>query len=211
MHHMHVRARLVLDVRGACRGILKWQGDNPAALAAAAPGREQGRDREGTVMKDEHHQAAPPLAPPLIYATALHVRLAPPMALGADGAAQRRIIPIIGGRAEGPKLRGRILDFGADWQLAREDGIAEIDTRYAIETEDGAIIEIRNPGIRAASPEVTARLAAGEPVDPSEYYFRCTPRLFCAAPAHAWVNRRLFVGAGERHAAEVIMRIWEIG
>lgn len=152
-----------------------------------------------------------PAPPPLIHAVDLHVRLGPVMALGADGAAQRRIIPIIGGRAEGPKLRGRIVDFGADWQLARADGIAEIDTRYAIETEDGALIEIRNPGIRVADAEVAARLAAGEPVDPSAYYFRCTPRLFCGAEEYSWVNRRLFVGVGERLPTEVVMRIYEIG
>lgn len=152
-----------------------------------------------------------PSPPPLHLVTSLFVRLGPVMELGRDGAARRRIIPIIGGHAEGPRLRGSVIDFGADWQLARDDGIAEIDTRYAVETPEGALVEIRNPGIRVASAEVGARLAAGESVDPTEYYFRCTPRLFCADAAHDWMNRTLFVGVGERRAAEVVMHVYEIG
>ncbi|MGG7568459.1 DUF3237 domain-containing protein [Rhodovulum sp. DZ06] len=151
------------------------------------------------------------IAPSLTHVTDLFVELDPIMELGRTPAGVRRIIPIIGGRAEGPRLNGVIENFGADWQVAGPDGLADIDTRYLLRTDEGALLDIRNPGIRAASPEVTARLAAGEVVDPSEYYFRCTPRLFCDHPAHAWVNRRLFVGVGERRAAEVVMRIFEIG
>lgn len=153
-------------------------------------------------------QAAPPA---LAHVTDLHVKLGPIMDLGPDRGGRRRVIPIIGGYAKGPRLSGQIVDFGADWQVMGDDGVAEIDTRYMLETPEGALVDIRNPGIRVAEPEVAARLAAGEAVDPSEYYFRCTPRLFCTHPEHAWISRRLFVGVGERRAAEVVMRIFEIG
>ena len=138
----------------------------------------------------------PATPPPLSHVTDLHVTLGPIMDIGPDRGGRRRIIPIIGGHASGPRLTGRIIDFGADWQIMGDDGVAEIDTRYMLETPEGALVEIRNPGIRAAEADVAARLAAGQPVDPSEYYFRCTPRLFCSHEAHAWMSRRLFIGVG---------------
>ena len=67
----------------------------------------------------------------------LEVDLAPIRELGSGRAGKRRIIPIIGGRASGPYVTGRILNLGADWQTVFADGVAELDTRYAIETEAG--------------------------------------------------------------------------
>lgn len=40
------------------------------------------------------------------------------------------------------------------------DGLAELDTRYAMETDDGALIEIVNYGYRHGPAEVIERLAA---------------------------------------------------
>jgi hypothetical protein len=39
---------------------------------------------------------------------------------------ERRIIDITGGTVRGPKLSGRILPGGADWQIVRSDGAADI-------------------------------------------------------------------------------------
>ena len=44
----------------------------------------------------------------------------------------------LGGRASGPYVSGRILNLGADWQTVFADGVAELDTRYAIETDAGS-------------------------------------------------------------------------
>ncbi|MFT4792548.1 MAG: hypothetical protein ACJAVR_003591 [Paracoccaceae bacterium] len=153
----------------------------------------------------------PATAPALTHVTDLFVDLGPVLTVGDTPQGRRRIIPIIGGCAVGPQLNGRILDLGADWQVAGTDGLAQIDTRYCLQTDDGALIDIRNLGLRAASPAVAARLADGEAVDPAEYYFRTTPRLFCTDGRHDWVNRRIFIGVGQRLAAQVVMRVFEVG
>lgn len=140
----------------------------------------------------------------------LTVELAPIMELGQAPRGLRRIIPIKGGRAEGERLSGRILDLGADWQTVFADGSAELDTRYAIETDDGALIDIRNFGFRHGSPDVLARLAAGEDVDPGDYYMRTHPRFETADPRYAWLNRTIFVGTGSRHAAQVRVSVHEV-
>ena len=95
-----------------------------------------------------------------------------PLDLGLIPAGRRRIVPILGGTFEGSGLKGRIQPGGADWQIVRADGFTELDTRYTLETDDGKLIYVQNVGIRHASPEVTAKLMKGEPVDPSLVYFR---------------------------------------
>jgi hypothetical protein len=53
-------------------------------------------------------------------------------------------------------------------------------------------------GIRSGPPEVLARLARKEAVDPSEYYFRIAPRFETGAAKYAWLNSILAIGFGER-------------
>ena len=98
-------------------------------------------------------------APELELFCRLEVDLAPIRELGSGRAGKRRIIPIIGGRASGPYVTGRILNLGADWQTVFSDGVAELDTRYAIETDAGHTIEVKNFGYRHGAPEVIAALA----------------------------------------------------
>ena len=91
----------------------------------------------------------PPGAPPVLkHLCEIFVELAAPMELGDAPKGRRRIIPIVGGRVEGERLNGRILDLGADWQTVFADGTAELDTRYSMQTDDGALIDIRNFGYR---------------------------------------------------------------
>ena len=147
--------------------------------------------------------------PRLSHLIDLRVELGPPMELGDGRAGRRRIIPIVGGTVTG-RFAGRILAHGADWQTVFEGGLAELDTRYCIETDDGALIEIRNYGFRHGPPEVLARLAAGEDVDAAEYYMRTHPRFETGAPAYAHLNRMICVGTGAREASAVRMHVFEV-
>ena len=74
--------------------------------------------------------------------------------------------------------------------------MAVIDTRYTMETSDGALIYVRNRGFRHGPPEVLRRIAAGEDVDPSLYYMRTTPALETGDPRYAWLNRIVCVASG---------------
>lgn len=139
----------------------------------------------------------------------LEVTLGPIREMGPGRGGQRRIIPITGGRAWG-EISGRILNLGADWQLVYDDGTAFLDTRYAIETDDGATVEIVNLGFRHGAPEVLARLARGEPVPPDAYTMRTSARLESGDPRYAWVNRTVFVGSGSRGADAVTMALYAV-
>ncbi len=151
-----------------------------------------------------------PATPVLEHVCDLFVELAEVREMGAGRAGQRRIIPIIGGRVTGPRLNGRILNVGADWQTIWPGGVAELDTRYAMETEDGATIEIVNYGYRHGPEDVIASIARGEDVDPKSYYMRTQARLETGDDRYAWVNRTLFVGSGMRNASAVVMSLYAI-
>src|SRR3954447_7891191 len=81
----------------------------------------------------------------------LHVEIAPPLEIGDVGPGIRRVIPITRGTFDGPTIRGQVLAGGADWNLTRHDGIAELWARYTLETDDGVLIGILNTGI--ATPQ----------------------------------------------------------
>jgi hypothetical protein len=132
---------------------------------------------------------------PLAILTAL---LGPAQALGDTPQGNRKIVPVLGGTLIGPRINARILPFGGDWALTRPDGVLTLDVRLTAETDDGALIHVTYTGQRHGPPEVMARLARGESVDPAQMYFRIAPRFETAAPGYAWLNRLLAVGIGER-------------
>ncbi len=156
-------------------------------------------------------QAPAPLAPALTLAFEAQVQLGPPMELGAVPRGRRRIIPIIGGTFSGSGIKGRVLNNGADWQIVRADGFAELDTRYALETDAGQIIYVQNRGMRHAPAAVMAQLNSGQMVDPNLVYFRTVAEFETSAPDLQWLTRSIFVGTGERHPTHVVIRFWKVG
>ncbi len=147
----------------------------------------------------------------LEHVCTLDVELDPIREMGDGRAGRRRIIPIVGGKVTGARLSGHILNLGADWQTIFADGLAELDTRYAMETDDGATIEIVNYGLRHGQKDVMEAIARGEEVDPSAYYMRTHARLETGDVRYAWVNRTLFVGVGARFAQAVRLDLYALG
>ncbi|MEU8251153.1 DUF3237 domain-containing protein [Nonomuraea sp. NPDC048916] len=131
------------------------------------------------------------------------VELDPILELGQSPWGRRRVINIVGGVFEGPRLRGEVLPGGADWQVVHADGMASIDTRYTLRTHDGAHLYISTSGVRHGPAAVMARLAAGEPVDPGEYYFRLFCRFETGDDRYLWLNRTLAVASAARTADAV--------
>ena len=142
--------------------------------------------------------------PNLEFLATVTVDLGEPLEVGETGFGRRRVIPIVGGHFEGPRMRGRVLDLGADWQAVDPRGSARIDTRYALETDDGALISIATRGYRHGPPEVLSALAAGDEVDPGRYYFRLLLEFETAAEPYKWLTQTLCVAAGARFSAQVV-------
>lgn len=149
-------------------------------------------------------------APELEPFCRLEVELGAPIELGEGLAGQRRIIPIIGGTASGPHFDGRILTLGADWQTVHRNATAHLDTRYAVETSDGATIEIINRGFRHGPADAIAALGAGDFVPHDAYYMRTHATLETGHPTYGWVNNLLFVGTGARNKSSVIIQLYVV-
>ncbi len=130
--------------------------------------------------------------------------------LGNTPYGERRIIDILGGTVTGPKLNGRVLPGGADWQIIRADGAADIQARYTIETGAGARILVSSDGLRHGPKEVLEALARGDKVDSSLYYFRTVMRFETSDPEVSWLNRILALARGQREARSVRLDVYEV-
>ena len=75
---------------------------------------------------------------------------------------------------------------------------------------EGDRVEIRSEGYRHGPAEVMERLAAGEPVDPSRYYFRTALRFATASadPGLARLNGLIGFAVGARQAGRVLLDVY---
>ncbi|VTU25738.1 DUF3237 domain-containing protein [Variovorax sp. PBL-E5] len=152
----------------------------------------------------------PLAAPALAYFADLTVEVGTPQVLSQSARGLRRLVPITGGQAHGNGWRARVLPGGTDFQLIASDTLSELDARYGLETDAGDLIYVHNRAVRAAPPEVMAALLRGKPVDPAQIYFRCSPSFETASPSLRWIGERMFVGAGVRRPAQVVMRFFTL-
>lgn len=140
----------------------------------------------------------------------IHADLADILQFGKTPVGERRVINILGGRVEGARLRGQILPGGADWQIIRPDGAADIQARYTIQSESGGLVLVSSEGLRHGPPEVLAQLARGENVDPAHYYFRTLMRFETADSGLDWMNRVLAIAHGARLPNAVKLDVFEV-
>jgi hypothetical protein len=140
----------------------------------------------------------------------VHADLAAILRFGRTPYGERRVIDIEGGTVSGTRLKGRILRGGADWQIIRTDGTADIQARYTIEADNGGHVLVSSEGLRHGPPHVMEKLGRGENVDPSQYYFRTVMRFETADPAHAWLNNVLALARGAREAQSVRLDVYEV-
>lgn len=139
----------------------------------------------------------------------LEVEIAAPQTVGKAEGGERRCVPITGGRVHG-RLNGKVLSGGADWQVLRPDGIADLDARYMLGLDSGATVEVWSRGLRSGPAEVMARLARGEAVEPSAYYMRTALRFETAAPDLQWLVHKLCIGIGERRTDKVLLKVYGV-
>ncbi|WP_336713041.1 DUF3237 domain-containing protein [Arthrobacter sp. USHLN218] len=148
----------------------------------------------------------------LELAFTLYVDLDAPVEVGATPQGTRRIIPITGGRFEGPLLKGDILPGGADWNLVRPDGIVHLWARYTIRADDGALIMVTNEGWGTQDDATMQQIFSGVPMDPAGWYCRTQPRFEADMGRHQWLNESVFAGdlRPPTRADQVVVDIYRI-
>lgn len=145
-----------------------------AGVAVAGLARE-------TVAQTPAPSSERPPAPRSEFAFEILADIAPTLDLGEGPLGHRRMVPVLGGVFEGPRIRGKVLPGGADRQLVRKDGVTELHAIYELQTDDGAILGVEN--------RVKVYAPPGEP----RYAFS---HIDITAPdgPHAWLNRSVFIG-----------------
>jgi hypothetical protein len=147
--------------------------------------------------------------PPLEFLMAISAEVGDLVNMGPAPLGERRVVYITGGTFAGPGLRGEVIG-GADWQIARRDGALELDARYALKEERGGLVQVISQGMRHGPPEVLARLARGEAVDPASYFFRTFMRFETGAPELAFLNTTMALATAQRHARRVDLRCFKL-
>ncbi|EBA04573.1 hypothetical protein RB2150_10826 [Rhodobacteraceae bacterium HTCC2150] len=122
----------------------------------------------------------------------------------------RRFIPITGGTFMGDRVSGKLLGGGADCQLIRPDGVAEMSVRLPFETDDGVMFLMRGLALRHGSAEVMQRIINGEDVPSEEYYFRESMIFEAPKGKYDWLNKILAIATGDRRKDTVHINVFEL-
>ncbi|MBR0691906.1 DUF3237 domain-containing protein [Bradyrhizobium lablabi] len=144
------------------------------------------------------------------YAFTITALIGPVTSAGETGSGVRRIIPIIGGEVKGERINGKVLSFGADFQIVRPNELIDLEAKYAFETDDGAVVYVENRGIRFGPVELLQKLKRGEPVDPQLIYFRTVPRFETGSEKYRWLMEHIFIASAARHADRVVIDVHQV-
>ena len=119
----------------------------------------------------------------------------PPELIGPVPEGIRANFYVSGGEVHGPKLRGTIHPVGGDWLTVRADGVAVLDVRATMESNDGALIYVAYSGVSDLGEDGYQKFLRGEL--PRTIAIRVAPRFQTAHPGYLWLNRLQCLGIGE--------------
>ncbi len=152
-----------------------------------------------------HAQANPPKeTPKMEFVMQLNVTLDQAYSIGNTPHGKRMVIPITGGTFEGPLVKGTIINGGADYQLANQEGNrTELEAIYSIKTDDGVYIHVRNRGIIYSGKD-----EYGKP----SFYFKAAPQFEAPNDSkYAWLNNAIYVcepAPGE--PGSITLNVWKV-
>ncbi|KAK0724996.1 hypothetical protein B0H67DRAFT_507578, partial [Lasiosphaeris hirsuta] len=131
--------------------------------------------------------------PGLTHLYSLNCTLGTPLQVGPGPHGTRVVLPITGGTFAGPRLSGKVLNLGADWGLVDTNGTFSADTRYGLQTTDGAHIFIRTGGPAQADGQLHLRL-----------------EFETGSAAYWWLNNIVAVGILTSGAGFVSIDAWQL-
>ena len=111
---------------------------------------------------------------------------------------------VTSGEIDGPNLHGKIRPVGGDWLTIRSDGVAILDVRATIETEDGALIYTFYTGVTDAGEDGYERFLRQDL--PPVLQLRTAARYSTTHPNYLWLNRLQCVGFRECNMQQLEVR-----
>lgn len=124
----------------------------------------------------------------------IEVGCKPPIEIGPVAEGRLLVQPIESGRFFGKRMNGVVLDSGADWSTIRNDGIRLCDTRYVLETDDGAHIAMDTLAHIFKDPVRWANMVT-EPLEKNTpFYYREYLHFTTGDERYSWLNGAVAFG-----------------
>ena len=130
--------------------------------------------------------------------------------IGEVGTKKRAIVPISGGRFEGPTMKGLVLPGGADWVSINPDGNFEIDVRLTLKTAENELIYTSYQGVFWADEPSLKKYYKGELLNENQCYIRTVLKFETSSSRLSRLNQRLFIGKGSQTPSGVKYAIFEV-
>ena len=106
------------------------------------------------------------------------------------------IVPNCNGKFWGEKLNGKMLPVGSGTLTIPYEGQNDVDTVYALETDEGDKLLMYMKAFVNMSPETENRISNNEPVDLEEYYCKAFIWFETGCKKYKWLEKKVCVGNG---------------
>lgn len=123
---------------------------------------------------------------------------------------KRTIYIIGGGRFWGERINGNALPGGGDWVLVNEHGLAKLDVRKTLKTDDGALINISYQGLYQFKEELTTLLDQGHGYEFGDTLFQVQIQFETGDARYQWLNTTLAVAEGRETGTTIQYRAFEM-
>ncbi|MFJ6793819.1 DUF3237 domain-containing protein [Streptomyces sp. NPDC091268] len=148
--------------------------------------------------------------PALDFAFEIRAEVADTLHIGNGDGEVTEFTPITGGSVDGPRLRGVVLPGGGDWSSTRGE-VCELEARYLLRAEDGAVIDIVNRGYYRPKADTPDQFDGEVQVSEAGHYYRTSPVFRTDAPAHRWLTETVFVGLARPDGDDaVVIRMYAL-
>ncbi|MDG9722848.1 DUF3237 domain-containing protein [Streptomyces sp. DH41] len=148
--------------------------------------------------------------PALDFAFEIRAEVSDTLHIGNGDGEVTEFTPITGGGVDGPRLRGKVLPGGGDWSSTRGE-VCELEARYLLQAEDGAVIDIVNRGYYRPKVDTPDQFDGEVQVSEAGHYYRTSPVFRTDAPAHRWLTETVFIGLARPDGDEaVVIRMYAL-
>jgi hypothetical protein len=108
--------------------------------------------------------------------------------------------------------RTALMIYSKDWEIVRDhedQQTAHLNTRYNLETHDGAVIYLQTTGTRTGKKEVLEKLGEGK-IGPDQYRMRLNLTMETGDERYSWVNDAVMIASSGRVGDMVIYDAYQV-
>ena len=129
--------------------------------------------------------------------------------IGKTSFGQRRVYMVGEGKYWGERINGKNVS-GGDWVLINDQGLAELDVRKTIETDDGALIYMTYQGLYQFNEQLAAQVEQGTGYNFGDTMFQVQVQFETGDERYQWLNTTLAVAEGRETGSTIHYRVFEM-